>query len=124
LAYTLPTIHASYGPAFWDIYNFTLFVIHVHTGKHLITSIRLLIENKFIYKAYQNAGRLWNYSHCVTVCHFWFFAKIAPRMQEIAFLSLRKSNIFWGNIPQRLDSVSYGSAYEYTIINIKQTNIL
>ena len=32
------------------------------------------------------------------------FVKISPKMQEIAFL--RKSNIFWGSMPRRLDSVN------------------
>jgi hypothetical protein len=47
-------------------------------------------------------------SHCVTASHNWFFVKIAPKMQETAFLSLRKSNIFWGSMP-RLDSVNLKS---------------
>jgi hypothetical protein len=37
-------------------------------------------------------------------------------MQEIEFLSLRKSNIFWGSIPRRLDTINLNElAYAYTI---------
>jgi hypothetical protein len=45
------------------------------------------------------------YKIIVRLCHClwnWFFVWTAPRMQEIAFLSLRKSKIFWGSMPPDL----------------------
>jgi hypothetical protein len=36
----------------------------------------------------------------VSLYHYCFSVKIAPKMQEIAFLSLRKSNTHWGSMPR------------------------
>jgi hypothetical protein len=47
-------------------------------------------------------GKL-QYKIIIRLCHClwnWFFVWTAPRMQEIAFLSLRKSKIFRGACPQ------------------------
>jgi hypothetical protein len=38
-----------------------------------------------------------------------FLLKFLTDMQEIAFLSLRKSNIFWGSMPRRLGLVNLKS---------------